>query len=207
MRVVVRILGAVLAAVGLAGVGLGALLWWTGISAKQHPGPLETFVAGRARHAIISGRLRARKNPVPLNDEVLKSGMAHFADHCASCHANDGSGDTEIGRNLYPRAPDMRLPATQALSDGELFEIIESGVRFTGMPGWGDGTPEGVESSWTLVHFIRHLPALTASELDRMQQLNPKTADELREEEEIRRFLEEGEAPAPSPPTHKHGGH
>jgi hypothetical protein len=28
----------------------------------------------------------------------------------------------------------MRLPGTQALSDGELFYIIDNGVRFTGMP-------------------------------------------------------------------------
>src|SRR2546428_10175979 len=41
--------------------------------------------------------------------------------------------------SLYPRAPDLRLRATQDLSDGELFYIIENGVRFTGMPAWGDG--------------------------------------------------------------------
>src|SRR5215204_5096493 len=84
--------------------------------------------------------------------------MAHFADHCAVCHGNDGRGDTEMGRGLYPKAPDMRLDATQQLSDGELFYIIEHGIRFTGMPGWRTGTTAGEESSWHLVRFIRHLP-------------------------------------------------
>jgi hypothetical protein len=43
-----------------------------------------------------------------------------------------------MGRGLYPRAPDMRLPATQRLSDEALFYIIENGIRLTGMP---DGAP------------------------------------------------------------------
>ena len=74
---------------------------------------------------------------------------------------NDGSGDTSIGRSLYPPAPDMRAARTQALSDGELFAIIENGIRLTGMPAWGTGTPEGERDSWALVHFIRRMPSLT----------------------------------------------
>ncbi len=30
---------------------------------------------------------------------------------------------------FYPKAPDMRLPRTQQLSDGEMFYFIENGVR------------------------------------------------------------------------------
>ena len=66
---------------------------------------------------------------------MIAEGRDHFADHCATCHANDGSGNTEMGRGLYPKAPDMRLPATQNLSDAELFYIIENGVRLTGHAG------------------------------------------------------------------------
>jgi hypothetical protein len=52
-------------------------------------------------------------------------------------------------------------------------------VRFTGMPSWGDHTPE---ETWNLVLFIRHLPALTPDELKQMQQM-PKE-DEHGEEHE-----------------------
>jgi mono/diheme cytochrome c family protein len=69
---------------------------------------------------------------VPLTKELIDGARRHFADHCASCHANDGSGKTTPGQGLYPRAPDMRTANTQSLSDGELFFIIEHGVRFTG---------------------------------------------------------------------------
>jgi mono/diheme cytochrome c family protein len=101
--------------------------------------------------------------------------MAHFADHCATCHANDGSGDTTLGRNMYPPAPDLRAAGTQRLTDGELFYAIESGIPWTGMPAWGNGTDEGRHESWKLVRFIRHLPRLTADEIRRMEQLNPRS--------------------------------
>ena len=111
-----------------------------------------------------------------------------------------------MGRGLYPRASDMRLAATQSLSDGELFYIIEKCVRLTGMPAWGTGTPEGEQASWHLVRFIRKLPKLTPDEIERMQEVNPKSAAQLREEEEARKFLA-GENKAPKPaPAHKHGG-
>jgi mono/diheme cytochrome c family protein len=132
------------------------------------------------------------RNPVPASAEALADGMAHYADHCATCHANDGSGDTEMGRGLFPRAPDMRMPATQRLSDGELFYIIENGVRFTGMPAWSTGTKAGEESTWRLVHFLRHLSRLTPAELESMKARNPRSPEEIRLEIEEERFLNEG---------------
>jgi mono/diheme cytochrome c family protein len=106
---------------------------------------------------------------------VLAEARAHWADHCAVCHGNDGKGKTAIGEHLYPHAPDMTLRGTQALADGELFSIIENGIRLTGMPGWGAGTAESGYESWSLVHLIRHLPELTPEEIATMEALNPKT--------------------------------
>src|SRR2546428_13053954 len=76
--------------------------------------------------------------------------------------------------SLYPRAPDLRLRATQDLSDGELFYIIENGVRFTGMPAWGDGGEGSRRPTGQLGTFIRHFPPLSAGEKLRMEALNPK---------------------------------
>lgn len=184
-----------------AGVGALAILAWllvVGVSARTAPGSLETAVARTARHWAIPRAARALTNPEPQSPENFRNGLAHFADHCASCHANDGSGDTPIGRGLYPRAPDMRLPATQDLSDGELFYLIEEGIKFTGMPAWGTGTPDGERASWHLVQFIRTLPRLTPAQLDEMRDLNPRSPAEIREEEDMRRFLA-GEDPPPPP--------
>lgn len=97
----------------------------------------------------------------------------------------------------------MRLAPTQSLTDGELFYIIHNGVRFTGMPAFGSADSADDLDSWKLVRFIRHLPALTDQELARMKDMNPKTPADLKEEEEIQKFLEGGDAPA-SKGTHEH---
>ena len=167
----------------------------TGLSARGQPGGLETRLARAARRFAVPGAVKARQNPVPGSESVLSDGLAHYADHCASCHANDGSGSTEIGRGLYPKAPDMRLPATQSLTDGELFYIIENGIRFTGMPAWSTGTAAGEASTWHLVHFIRHLPAVTPEEIERMETLNPRSPEAIRQEIEEERFLQGGGQP------------
>lgn len=174
-----------------------------GFSARDQPSRLEAFLAGRMRRMATPRGMRHLPNPVPATPEVLAGARAHFADHCASCHGNDGKGNTVIGRNLYPRVPDMTRPATQSLSDGELFFIIHNGIRLTGMPAWGDGSADDDHESWELVHFIRHLPALTPEELEEMETLNPKSRRELEQEEETRRFLE-GAGTAPAPPSHHH---
>ena len=151
----------------------------------------------------VPSAARDMKNPVALTDDVLPEAMAHFADHCAICHGNDGKGQTQIGRNLYPKAPDMASSRTQSLSDGELFYIIKNGVRLTGMPAWGEDTSEHDRESWKLVHFIRHLPEIGLEEIQEMEEMNPKSRAEFEEEEEIRRFLA-GEDPPPTHLKHDH---
>ena len=185
----------VLAVVG-AGGWVGYRLFTTGFSAKTEPHALEVIMARRIRHLAIPIEKRNAANPVPLTPEVLKEGRAHFADHCATCHANDGSGQTPIGKNVYPKAPDLRLADTQSLSDGELFWVIHHGIRFTAMPAWGEGDPEKDLDSWKLVHFIRRLPQVTQDELDEMKTLNPKTPREHQEEAAFDRFLEGDETAA-----------
>ena len=186
------------------GVLTGAYIVTTGVSARRQPGALEAVTAHAVRDLAILPRVRGVTNPVPVSDAVLMEGMEHFADHCSVCHGNDGSGNTEMGRGLYPRTPDMRLPATQNLSDAELFYIIENGVRFTGMPGWSTGTKAGETSSWHLVDFIRHLPKLTDEEIEHMASLNPKSPEEVRQEIEAEKFLQGGDVPPAAPETQGH---
>ena len=95
-----------------------------------------------------------------------------------------------MGRNLFPAAPDLRLPGTQELTDGELFYIIENGIRLTGMPAWGDGSEQSQKETWHLVAFLRHLPRLTPGEKLQLERLNPKSPDEWREMQEDQEFLE-----------------
>lgn len=179
-----------------------------GFSARDQPSAVEAFLAGRMRHWAVPANARKMTNPFVDSAEAVAAGRMHFADHCALCHGNDGRGKTEIGQNLYPKAPDMWGKQTQSLSDGELFYIIKNGVRLTGMPAWGEDTPDDERGSWHLVSFIRHVPWITPKELEEMKTMNPVSPMEMKEQKEIEDFLEGDESPNPSPqpkPAAKHG--
>jgi mono/diheme cytochrome c family protein len=197
-------LALIVAAVVVAAAAVAAMAWIRrGFSARDQPSAVETLIARRMRSMSIPAGAKQKANPVQLTPEVLEDARGHFADHCATCHANDGSGDTDIGRNLYPKAPDMRLDETQKLSDGELFYIIHNGVRLTGMPAWGTADEASDEDSWKLVHFVRHLPALTPEEIEEMEALNPKSPADLEEEKADREFLGGAETEPPKK-DHQH---
>jgi len=194
---------------------LGGLFLWNtlryGFSAHDEPMRMEAMAAGAMRHWSTPSDLRKARDPLPLTPQVLAEARAHWADHCASCHGNDGKGKTVIGEHLYPRAPDMTLPATQSLSDGELFSVIENGIRLTGMPGWGNGTAESAYGSWTLVQFIRHLPKITPEEIAAMAALNPKSPEEWQQMQAENDFLSGADEPestgAPSTGAHSPHSH
>ena len=181
--------GAALAGVIAFALGRAVLANAHGFSAAEQPSAVERWIARVARSAALPADARARTNPLPNHPELLAEARAHWADHCAGCHSNDGSGDTLLGKRTYPPAPDMRLPATQQMTDGELFYIIQNGIRLTAMPAWGGGSAHDEQDSWKLVHFIRHLPQLTLEEKKEMEKLNPKGPDDLKEEEEEKKFL------------------
>ncbi len=150
----------------------GVWLYWFvsahGFSAREKPTKLEALLARHARRIATPPGARNLKNPLDPTPLSIAEARDHFADHCGICHANNGSGKTQINSGLYPPAPDMREKETQDLTDGEIFYIIKNGIRFTGMPGWGGED----EENWNLVLFIRHLPKLTPQEIEFMNEIN-----------------------------------
>jgi mono/diheme cytochrome c family protein len=185
------------------GIGVAASILHDGLSARATPTAMEAMLARNARHLAIPSYARAAKNPLSATDENLQDARLHFADHCATCHANDGSGNSMIGQGLYPKPPDLRLPETQKLSDGELFWIIENGVRFTGMPAFG-GHHGMAEDSWKLVLFIRHLTHLSEDEKVQMERNNPKGPEDRDEEKEEEDFLRGAPVQQKPEPSHHH---
>jgi mono/diheme cytochrome c family protein len=157
---------------------------------------VEKFAATTALKWALPHDYRQLRNPFPPSPGNVQAGMEHFSDHCATCHSNDGSGDTLFGKGLYPKPPDMRSAETQSKSDGELYYTIENGVRLSGMPAFGEEHSVGSDAeTWHLVLFIRHLPHITSEELNEMKGLNPKTDADREEEQQEEEFLKGGEPP------------
>ena len=158
----------------------GAHMVKHGFSTRTPPSGVETTMATTMRDMAVPVRYKTMKNPVAVTPEVIHEGLAHYADHCAVCHANNGSGDSMLGKGMYPRPPNLA---------GQ----IAYGIRLSGMPAFGDPSDNDTES-WKLVAFIRHLPKLTSAEETEMEALNPKGPDEYQEEKEEEQFLNGGSA-------------
>ena len=200
MRRRTKIAIGVIVAIVVLGITMLLSMVRNGFSAHDEPSAMEAFMATTMRNWAVPADLKDLKNPLPLTPEIVAEGRAHFADHCATCHGNDGKGKTMMGPRFYPKVPDMTLSATQMHTDGELFATIENGIRLTAMPGFGNGTAESAYGTWGLVHFIRHLPKLTPAEIAEMEKLNPKSPEECMEAA----FLagEGGDAPAAATSAH-----
>jgi predicted CXXCH cytochrome family protein len=143
----------------------GAWVVRRGFSAADQPSSLEMVVSRTVRNLGIPGSARNAKNPWTATSESLQEAKENFTNHCAGCHGKDGNGQSEIGQNLYPKAPDLRQPATQNLTDGEIHYIIRNGVRLTGMPALGN--PHGGQddnSAWKIVLYIRAISQLSPQE-------------------------------------------
>lgn len=201
-----------IATISIALVGLIALGGWLymrmamqGLSARARPSRTEEMLAEFARKTAMPPSARDLKNPIAYSAPVQQEALAHFADHCAVCHSNNGDGQTMFGKGLYPKPPDLRTGHTQAMTDGELFYVIENGIRMSGMPAFGG--EDSAEASWKLVLFIRHLPRLTTTEEAQMEALNPKGPDEMKEEKDEDQFLN-GDAPTSTTTVKQHSkGH
>jgi mono/diheme cytochrome c family protein len=150
--------------VALAAVYVTAVIR-RGFSATDQPSAVETAMARTVRNLGIPRSARNEKNPWTATPDLLLEARENFTGHCAGCHGKDGDGRSGIGPNLYPKAPDLRRPETQNLTDGEIHYIIQNGVRLTGMPAFGN--PHGGQddnSAWKLVLFVRSIGLTTPQE-------------------------------------------
>src|SRR6202521_6413520 len=155
----------VLLAVVILATGYGASVIRRGFRATDQPSAVETVLARTVRNLGIPRTVRKETNPWTATPALLDEARENFMDHCAGCHGKNGDGRSGIGQNLYPKAPDLRRPETQNLTDGEIHYIIQNGVRLTGMPAMGNPN-SGLDDNgaWKLVLFVRSIGLATPQE-------------------------------------------
>jgi predicted CXXCH cytochrome family protein len=148
----------------------GTLWIHRGFRANSTPTALEASVARQIRNFAIPRSERTAKIEIDPTSDNLQKSRTLFLNHCAACHAIDGSARTPLGESLYPRVPDLRAPQTQNLSDGQLHYIIQNGVQLTGMPAFRDPQHDSRRGAWLLVLFVRKLASPVANQ--QAQQAN-----------------------------------
>lgn len=143
-----------------------------GLSADGQPGRIEQVVARNLVRLSIPASAKRMENPFRTDPEAWRTAAAHYEDHCAACHGPDGRAQTVLASAFYPKVSDLTQPVVQRLTDGELFYIIQNGVRWTGMPAWRLQHSE--EDSWRLVTFVRKLPTLTEKDFDSLKHMSER---------------------------------
>jgi mono/diheme cytochrome c family protein len=145
----------VLCLAGIVLVGASFALLFS-VSALPEPGKAETFVANGAKNWFVYRESRtARSKEPPITPADLDNAQNVYGSECSSCHGDDGRTPTDMGRGLYPRAPDLGSEEVQHWSNSELFWIIRNGIRLSGMPAFGKQLSE--QETWSLVHHLRTL--------------------------------------------------
>jgi predicted CXXCH cytochrome family protein len=151
----------------IVAVGYGFLVIRHGFRATDEPSMPERIVARTVRNISIPSSAKSVKSPVEITGAALSEAREDFNARCSTCHAIDGSGVSPMGRNMYPKPPDLRGSDTQSLTDGEIQYAIENGVRLTGMPAWNQ-LPE--TERWKLVGYVRALAKPSSGELARQEK-------------------------------------
>jgi len=90
--------------------------------------------------------IRGRQNPYDGQPDAVLAGKKLFHQHCAQCHGDDGRG---IGQ-----AADLRSPAVQSATPGDLEWFLRNGNLRYGMPSWS-GLP--AQRRWQLVVYLKPL--------------------------------------------------
>jgi plastocyanin len=149
-----------------AGVLAGALIIWSGVAdvSATSAGGLPDRVLGYA--AVRSIRHHSGNDQHIPDSADLKAGLQYYRAMCVACHGGPGARPADFAAGLNPPAPDLASPAVQSFTDGMLYRTVARGIRSTGMPAFGPS--HSATDIWSIVAFVRHLPALSPSEREEL---------------------------------------
>ena len=134
-----------------------ALTGFVNTNSDQSPGAAETWLASHAMDASMEKHAPHMQSPIPATDANLIDGMKFYTMNCALCHGTVTKQPSDVGRALYPPAPQLIL---QPLDDPEwhIFYAVRTGVRYTGMPSWSKALSN--DDMWKVTAFLSHLDKL-----------------------------------------------
>jgi mono/diheme cytochrome c family protein len=92
------------------------------------------------------------KNPIVVNDQILKDGEVLYTIYCKHCHGETGEGDGLVN-NAYKGVSNLTSDANKNLTDGHMFHVITYGVRRM----WAHGSQIDQEERWKIIHYVREV--------------------------------------------------
>ena len=152
---------------------IGLLVGWMGLvgvgASGGHWALTDWFLHWVMRNSVRTAALSTEAPP--LDDvALLPLAAGHYETGCAICHGSPAQPRSDAVLAMLPVPPDLRK-VVPTWTDEQLFQIVQHGVRFTGMPAWP--TQVRPDEVWAMVAFLRKLPGMGAEEYYRLSGLHP----------------------------------
>ena len=154
---------------------IGVVVVYSGlpnVGASKPEGAVTSWVLGTTvEHSV---RRQAAGMSPDLSRADLAEGAEHYVAMCAMCHGGPGNEPpSEIGSGLNPAPPNLRKSASRWKA-GEIYWIVEHGIKMTGMPAFGK--THSPEQLTNITAFIETMPTMTADEYQHLIGPEPTTS-------------------------------
>jgi thiosulfate dehydrogenase len=136
------------------GIKMGAMP----ANADAKPPRLERWAASNSLHASLAREAPKGPNPVALNDANLVAGIKLYAANCTVCHGAADGQPSNTARGLYQKPPQLGKDGVEDDPEGITYWKVAHGIRFTGMPSFGESLRD--EQIWQLTLFLKHMDSL-----------------------------------------------
>jgi thiosulfate dehydrogenase len=152
LGIVFTVLAGAIAAYGMIRAGVMPA------NADDKPPGIEKWAARTSLHATIDRSAPKAENPLPATDANLTAGIKLYAQNCAVCHGGVNADATNVAKGLYQKPPQLAKHGVEDDPDGETFWKLQHGIRWTGMPSFGQTLNE--KQLWQLTLFLKHMDHL-----------------------------------------------
>jgi thiosulfate dehydrogenase len=128
------------------------------------PGALERWVAKTALRATILRQTKGLIDPLPPSDDNVAAGIALYSTHCQMCHGGPDGVASVIAKGLTPDAPQLAKHGVEDDPEATTYWKIKHGIRFTGMPAFGQTLSD--TEIWQMTLFLKRMDSLSPGARD-----------------------------------------
>lgn len=154
-KVLAGFIGGVALSAAVAGmIGLYLMFGGFNTSASSPHSSVVAWAVHLTMKQSVKSRAPEMAQPAVVSKATLLSGAAEYREHCLECHGGPGAARAKWVSAMLPNPPYL-LDAGRRWSRGEMFEVINHGVKMTAMPAWGEVMPrKKVEDVTTFVELL-----------------------------------------------------
>jgi cytochrome c553 len=105
---------------------------------------------------------------------LVRVGANHYEVACRGCHGSPSTRMPIVPSRMTPHPPNLAHQVAR-WQPRELFYLVRHGIKFTGMPAWPSA--ERPDEIWSVVAFVRRLPAMDAGSYQAYRGSPPATID------------------------------